>query len=229
LNANVWLALANVVDVQRIFGWGLPPDEAGVEKRAHLADRVFQAALRAVDLAPHAATAQAFLAFGYDAKCEKDRFRTEAEKAVALNPYDADHLGWLGIDLAFMGFWDEGTALAEKAIKLTGPSAEPEWWYAPAKRHWMRGEYQEAYDDFQRSYRESSPDAHTDLAYTLPFLGRIDEAKAHVATILKLDPTMTIRKNDAFYRLLCFEPAFREKIAGALRQAGLPEREATSN
>jgi Flp pilus assembly protein TadD len=137
-----------------------------------------QVALRVVDLAPHDAGAQALLAFGYDAKCEKDRFRTEAEKAVALNPYDAENLGWLGINLAFNGFWDEGAAFAEKAIKLTGPSAEPERWYAPAKRHWILGEYQEAYDYFQRSYRESSPDAHTDLAYTLAFLGRIDEAKA---------------------------------------------------
>ena len=223
LNANVWVALANVVADQRMFGWGLPPEEAGIEKRDHLADRVLQAGLRAVYLAPHDAGAQTQLAFGYNAKCEKDRFRTEAERAVALNPYDADHLGWLGISLAFSGFWDEGAGFAEKAIKLTGPSADPEWWYAPAKRHWIRGEYQEAYDDFQRSYRESSPDAHLDLAYTLPFLGRIDEAKSHVATILKLDPTMTIRENDAFYRLLCFEPAFREKMAGVLRQAGLPE------
>jgi class 3 adenylate cyclase/TolB-like protein len=229
LNANVWIALSGVFDDQRLFGWGLPPEEAGIEKRDQLADRSLQAAVRAVNLAPHAASAQAVLAWGYYAKCEKERFRTEAEKAVALNPYDADHLGWLGINLAFSGFWDEGAAFAEKAIKLTGASSEPEWWYAPAKRHWIRGEYQEAYDDFQRSYRESSPDAHTDLAYTLPFLGRIDEAKAHVATILKLDPTMTIRKNDDFYRLLCFEPAFREKMARALRQAGLPEGEARSN
>jgi hypothetical protein len=33
----------------------------------------------------------------------------------------------------------------------------------------------------------------------------------------------TIREADAFYKLICFEPAFREKMAGALRQAGLPE------
>jgi adenylate cyclase len=229
LNANVWVALTGVVRAQRIVGWGLPPEEAVIEKRSHLADRVFQAGLRAVDLAPHDAGAQTQLAFSYQAKCEKDRFRTEAEKAVALNRYDADNLGLLGIFLAFSGFWDEGATFAEKAIKLTGPSAQPEWWYAPAKRHWIRGEYQEAYDDFQRSYQEFSPDAHLDFAYTLPFLGRIEESKAQVATILKLDPTMTIRKNDAFYRLLCVEPAFREKMAGALRQAGLPEGEATSN
>jgi hypothetical protein len=57
----------------------------------------------------------------------------------------------------------------------------------------------------------------------LPFLGRIDEAKQHVAALLKMYPTMTIREADAFYKLSCFDTAYREKMAGALRQAGLPE------
>lgn len=129
----------------------------------------------------------------------------------------------LGNHLAFTGLWDEGTAIAEKAIKLMGPAAESWWWYAPAKRHWLRGEYPEAYDGFQRSYEEGLWLSHLDLAYTLPFLGRIDEAKAHVAALLKMYPTMTIREADAFYKLLCFEPAYRQKMVGALRQAGLPE------
>ena len=86
-----------VVADQRIWGWGLPPDEAGIEKRGHLADRQLQAAVHAVDLAPHDTLAQGMLAHGFYAKCHSDRFRIEAEKAVALNPYDADNLGWLGI------------------------------------------------------------------------------------------------------------------------------------
>ena len=229
LNANVWAALSVVVADQRIWGWGLPPDEAGIEKRGQLADRQLQAAVHAVDLAPHDALAQGTLAHGFYAKCHLDRFRIEAEKAVALNPYDADNLGWLGIDLAFSGFWDEGTAFAEKAIKLMGPAASPFWWLGPAKRHWLRGEYSEGYDAFQHSYLEWLWLSHLDLAYTLPFLGRIDEAKAHVATLLKMHPTMSVAEADAFYRLLCFEPAFREKMARGLRQAGLPEGEARSN
>jgi tetratricopeptide (TPR) repeat protein len=229
LNANVWVALSIVVSDQRLWGWGLPPEEASIEKRAHLADRQLQAAVRAVDLAPYDTAAQHVLAQGYHAKCELDRFRIEAERAVALNPYDADNLGWLGINLAFTGFWDEGTAFAEKAIKLTGPAASPFWWLGPAKRHWLRGEYSDAYEAFQHSYWESLWLSHLDLAYTLPFLGRIDEAKEHVATLLKMYPTMTIAEADAFYRLLCFEPAFREKMARALRLAGLPEGEAKSN
>jgi hypothetical protein len=36
-------------------------------------------------------------------------------------------------------------------------------------------------------------------------------------------PTMTIREADAFYKLVCFDAAYRKKMVGALRQAGLPE------
>jgi class 3 adenylate cyclase/TolB-like protein len=71
LNANVWGALAVVVGDQRIWGWGLPPDEASIEKRAHLADRQLQAALRARDLAPQDARGQSVLAHGYHAECHR--------------------------------------------------------------------------------------------------------------------------------------------------------------
>ena len=222
-NANVWEALAVTIQNQRLWGWGLPPEEASVEKRSHLADRVLQAALRARDLAPLDSRAQFYVAAGYYATCQPERVLVEAEKAVALGPYDANALGSLGLFVAFTGHWDEGNALAEKALKLAGPSAAPYWWWAKAKRAWFRGEYQEAYEAFQRAYIESFWLSHLDLAYTLPFLGRVDEAKQHVAALLKMYPTMTIREADAFYKLACFDAAYREKMAGALRQAGLPE------
>jgi adenylate cyclase len=222
-NPNVWESLAEVINAQRVWGWGLPPEEASVEKRSHLADRVLQAALHAQDLAPLSGHAQYYVALGYYATCNADRVRIEAEKAAALNPYNAGMLGGLSLYVAFTGHWDEGNALAEKAIKLAGPSAVPVWWWPEAKRAWFRGDYPEAYEAFQRAYIESFWLSHLDLAYTLPFLGRIDEARQHVAALLKMYPTMTIREADAFYKLVCFDPAYREKMAGALRQAGLPE------
>jgi len=229
-NPNVWEALGTVLASQRYFGWGLPPEEASIEKRDHLAERELQAALRAIDLAPLDAGAQAALAYGYYAKCQPGRFRIEAEKAVALNPYDVENLGGLGVSLAESGFWDEGTAFAEKAIRLTGPAAFWHWWLAPAKRHFLRGEYQEAYEAILRAYQESLGwGSHLDQAYILPFLGRTDEAKEHVATLLKMYPSMSIAEADALYRLFCHEPAYREKMARGLRQAGLPEGEANSN
>jgi adenylate cyclase len=228
-NPNVWIALADVINTQRIFGWGLPPAEASVEKRSRLADRVLQAGLRAQDLAPMDPLAQFRVAEGYYATCQPERVLVEAEKAVALAPYDVGVLGTVALWMAFTGHWDEGTAFADKAIKLAGPSAVPYWWWPAAKRAWFRGEYQEAYEGFQRAYIESFWLSHLDLAYTLPFLGRIDEAKQHVAALLKMYPTMTIREADAFYKLACFDAAYRDKMVGALRQAGLPEGEAKSN
>ena len=222
-NVNVWEALAAVTGNQRVWGWGLPPEDASVEKRAHLADRQLQEALRARDLAPTDSRAQFYVAAAYDATCQPERVLVEAEKAAALGPYDAEALGLLGLWVAFTGHWDEGTVLAEKAIKLAGPSAAPYWWWPKAKRAWFRGDYPEAYEAFQRAYIELFWLSHLDLAYTLPFLGRVDEAKQHVAALLKMYPTMTIREADAFYKLVCFDAAYREKMAGALRQAGLPE------
>jgi adenylate cyclase len=222
-NANVWEALATVIAQQRIWGWGLPPEEASVEKRSGLADRELQAALRARDLAPLDSRAQFYVAMGYYATCQPERVLVEAEKAATLRPYDANTLGGLGLWVAFTGHWDEGVALADKALKLAGPSAVPYWWWPTAKRAWFHGNYPEAYEAFQRAYIESFWLSHLDLAYTLPFLGRIDEAKQHVAALLKMYPMMTIREADAFYKLVCFDTAYREKMAGALRQAGLPE------
>ena len=222
-NANVWKALVLVIQNQRLWGWGLPPEEASVEKRSHLADGVLQAALRAHDLAPLDSDAQFFVTAGYYATCQPERVLVEAEKAATLAPYDAQVLGPLGLFVAFTGHWDEGNALAEKALKLAGPSAAPFWWWPKAKRAWFRGDYPEAYEAFQRAYIESLWLSHLDLAYTLPFLGRVDEAKQHVAALLKMYPTMTIREADAFYKLVCFDASYREKMAGALRQAGLPE------
>ena len=60
------------------------------------------------------------------------------------------------------------------------------------------------------------------MAYTLPFLNRTDEARAHVATLLKMRPGFTICEADAYYKMWCFTPSYREKMAGALRTAGLP-------
>jgi hypothetical protein len=83
---------------------------------------------------------------------------------------------------------------SRKAIRLTGPNASFSWWYAPAKRHWISSEYQEAYDDFRHAYVEGLWLTHLDQAYTLPFLGRLDEARARVAKLLNMMPRFTIRE-----------------------------------
>ena len=76
---------------------------------------------------------------------------------------------------------------------------------------------------FRQSYVEHLWLSHLHLAYTLPLPGRTDEAKAHVAVLLKMRPAFTVREADAYYKTWCFSVAFREKMRQALRVAGLPE------
>lgn len=223
-NAYAWAALSGVLMSQRNWGFGLAADEArDLERRLYLSGLILEAGTKAVDLAPNDSFARSRLAIGYFASCQKEPVLVETARTVEMNPNDASTLGPMGNNLAFIGDWDRGTELATRAISLMGPNAPRWWWYAPAKRHWVRGEYQQAYENFQKSYVEQIWLSHLDLAYTLPFLGRADEAKAHVAALLKMKPGFTISEADAYYRMWCFEPSFREKMRGALRLAGLPD------
>ncbi|MGM4874772.1 adenylate/guanylate cyclase domain-containing protein [Bradyrhizobium sp. 956_D2_N1_5] len=223
-NATAWAVLAGVMLNQRSFGFGLPQDEArSIDKRLYLNEAILKASLRAAELAPDDSFVRFRLAIGYFANCQTDLLQYEAERAIALNPYDAYAIGSLGLSLAFSGHWDAGAAMAEKALGLMGASAPSLWWYAPAKRHWSRGEHQEAYETFRRGYVEGLWLSHLNMAYALASLDRLDEAKAHVTKLLKLEPEFSIREANSFFRTYCLEPSFREKMASALRKAGLPE------
>jgi len=224
-NAAAFSVLSNVYAHQRWFGHGLPPEEAAsVDKRAYLIPKVIENASRAVELAPADAFAHKSLAQAYWTSCQRDRINVEADRAMELNPNDPQTIGAAGIYRSFTGDWDGGVPLVQKAMAMVAPAPGSRLWgWVVARRHWVRGEYEAAYAAFLKSYVEQDWISHMDMAYTLPFLGRIDEAKAEVAGLLRLRPGFTIRDADAFYRMWCFDAAYREKMAGALRKAGLPE------
>ena len=120
-NALAWSARAHVLNAQRFLGFGLAPDAVQhFDKRLYLNEEMIRAATRAVDLAPDDSDTRRMFAVAIGTKCQVDLFRQEVQKAVALNPNDPFTLGLLGSYLAYMGDWDDGAALAEKAIRLTG-------------------------------------------------------------------------------------------------------------
>ena len=153
-----------------------------INQRLYLADKAVEAANRAVEIAPNDAFVRGLVARAAWMACQPDLVPGyESLRAIALNPYDSQNLGPLGNYMAYVGFWEEGVAIADKGIALTAP-AIPRWWrWATAKRAWLRGDYQLALDTFRQSYVEQLWLSHLHLAYTLPLLGRADEARAHVA------------------------------------------------
>jgi tetratricopeptide (TPR) repeat protein len=212
-----------VFNSQRTWGFPSPTGEIGsVDERLHLADLAVEAANRAVEIAPNDAFVRGLVARAAWMACQPDLLRIETMRAIELNPNDPQNLGPLGNLMAYAGFWDEGVAFAQKGIALTAPSTPRWWWWASAKRAFAHGDYAEAFDAFRQSYVEQLWISHLHMAYTLPFLDRTEEAKAHVVTLLKLRPGFTIREADAYYKMWCFAPCYRDKMCDALRMAGLP-------
>jgi DNA-binding SARP family transcriptional activator/TolB-like protein len=223
-NAAAWAAMSLIHNMQRNYGFALPPDEAkSLDARAYLVQKSFKAATTAVEIAPNDAFVRGVFARSYHASCVPELLRVEAARAISLNPNDTFLLGTVGNAVAWVGFWNEGTPLVDKALALTGPSAPRFWWWASAKGHWFRGEYDEALAAFRKSYVKDFWLTELQMAYTLPFLDRIEEARTHVQAVLRVYPGFTIRDADAYYDVFCFERSYREKMREALRRAGLPD------
>ena len=223
-NGLAWSTLSRVLTNQRMWGTGLNGPEADdVDKRAYLVDRVVEAGNRGVDLAPESTFAHTALFNAYYLTCQPERMRVEAERVLAISPNNAALLGGMGNGLASAGLWDLGVQLAEKGITLAGPSAPRWWWWAPGKDQYRKGEYEKALEYFRRAYVEQNWLDHLHLAFTLPYVGRIDEARAEIPILMKLKPSISVQEADRYYTMWCFDKDFREKMRKALRLAGLRE------
>ena len=222
--ADAWAGLASTLVVQRWYGTGLAsPDADDIDKRAYLIPRAVEAANRAVEFAPESALAHLSLFRAYYLSCQTERMRVEADRVLAINPNDAGALGIMGNNLAYAGEWDYGAQLAEKGLALAGPAAPRWWWWVIAKVHYRKGEYTEALEYFRRAYVEGNWLDHLHLIYTLPYVDKIDEARAQIPILLKLKPGMSVREADGYYKMWCFDADFRERMTTALTHAGLPE------
>ncbi|RZN12169.1 hypothetical protein CWO91_05255 [Bradyrhizobium genosp. SA-3] len=217
--AEAWAILTRVLQIQYSWGTGLDDNEKSID----LVPRIIEAGNRAVELAPENEAAHFALFNAYFVTCQTGRMRIEADRVLAINPDDANALGSMGNLLAYAGDWDYGRKLAEKGLALAGTAAPSWWWWVVAKDHYRKGEYAKALEIFQRSYSEQNWLDRLHLVYTLPHLGRIDEAKAQIPPLLKLKPNISVREADRLYALWCFDADFRDMMVKALRLAGLRE------
>ena len=223
-NADAWASLALTLVNQRFWGSGLDlPESRDIDKRAYLVPRIVEAANRAVELGPQSVPAHVSLFHAYWLTCQPDRMRVEAETIHAINPNNAAALLPTGYGLIMAGDEEYGRKLAEKALALAGPAAPNWWWGAIGDYHYRRGEYAEALEAFRKAYYELNWMDHMRLLATLPHLGRVDEARAEVSAALKLRPDMSVHEYDRWVKMFCTSADFRQRIASALRLAGLRE------
>jgi adenylate cyclase len=185
-------------------------------------ERAHRLAREAVELDPNLPFAHAQLGNVLTFQGQHEQSVAEFEKAIALNPNFTD--------------WRFGVALVRagepaRAIQVIEAHMRYDPFYSP----WALGqlglvryilkEYVEALPPL-REWASRTPgvrEGHLWLAATLAQLGRLDEARAEAAEVLRIDPKFTIdgsQRRVSLYK----HPEDAEHLFDGLRKAGLPER-----
>ncbi len=147
-----------------------------------------------------------------------------SRRAVALNPNNLSVMMFAGIAQLHLGSLDDAIAYSEHAIRLS-PAVDGAHWplTAISHVHLIRGEYDEAIAWAKRSM-SSNPSfvcTYWMLAAANAHLGRMDEARRHVAALKRLAPESTVSLiwNGQPQK----DPSRLEAVLEGLRLAGLEE------
>ena len=205
--AHAYLALALLVE----HGYGDAP--------IAVKDRALETALTAVKLDPDEGRCHRFLAIAYHHRGEFDLALSHFERAVALNPNDANGIARMGLALATSGGRaDEGIALIRQAMSLN-PFHPESYWDDLAIATYAAHHYEEALEANRRIVGRKQYWYSARMAACYAQLGRLDEAQAQALEALRLKPDFRLSAVKLFYK----NPADADHVLDGMRKAGLPE------
>jgi adenylate cyclase len=208
-----------VLSHTHVVAWLQPLDDDYLRPAA--LERAHRLARKAVQLDPNLPIAHAHLGHVLTFQGQHEQSIAEFEKAVALNPNFTD--------------WRFGATLNRagqpaRAAQVTETHMRYDPYYPPATSailglaRYLLKEYSQALPPM-RECTSRAPNfrlGHVWQAAILAQLGRLDEARAEAAEVLRIDPKFTIdgtqRRSSHFKR-----PEDAEHIFDGLRKAGLPE------
>jgi TolB-like protein/Flp pilus assembly protein TadD len=208
------LAWSHLVEVWN--GWSKSPGES-MKKAVELGQKT-------LTLDENYEGAHSLLGSIYLVQKQWDKAIEAGRRAIELSPNGADANGIFGITMSHVGRREEAITLFKKAIRLN-PSS-PNWLYHNlGGAQILAGDYQEAITSLKRVI-EKNPNHvparfYMIVAYSL--LNQDEKARFQVEEYLKLRPSANIescRKRSTFKN-----EADIERVAAALRKAGLPEKQ----
>jgi TolB-like protein len=140
-NADCWAVLSLVYAHEYAHAFNTGP---------HPLERAQAAASRAVDLSPGNPLAHQAMSTALLLRKEVIAALHEADRAIALNPFDAGCNANMGANIAFAGDWLRGCALIERSMDLN--PQHPVWYRGMLsyKEYW-RGDYRAAIDEAVRT------------------------------------------------------------------------------
>lgn len=153
-----------------------------------------------------------------------EQARRHFERAMAINPNDANTLANFAMSLAFSGEAVAAIDLAQAAVRLNPRS--PHWYQCYLAGCYLCAQkYLEAITIWERM-PDATPETRAFLSAACVFVGKMEEARQHMAEFIRTYPQHWAGEACARSLRELFE--FRNKedidrLIGAMRQAGLPE------
>jgi TolB-like protein/Flp pilus assembly protein TadD len=183
-----------------------------MEPKAH------ELAIRAERLDPDDYLAHWVLALLYSYLAKHSQGFAEFERALRINPNDANLLADFAEYLVYCGRADEALGHCQRAIRLN-PNCPDFYWWNLGFTYFHLGRYGEALQSLDRM---TSPDqARRLLAATYAQLGRIDEARSEADEFMNANPRFSIREWARTEPYI--DPNELQRYVSGLRTAGLPE------
>jgi tetratricopeptide (TPR) repeat protein len=147
-----------------------------------------------------------------------ERAKTEMDRAIAINPSDADGLAGRGNILVWHGETDAGIEALEQAQRID-PEPNPFDRNALALAYYLKGHHESAVQQAQLNLPEplGAHFGHALLAAAYAQQGRLDEAAAAAALLRRMDPMFD---PEAFGSKLQ-NGSDLERLRDGLRKAGL--------
>lgn len=142
----------------------------------------------------------------------------EYERALSLNPNDADLHSEMADALTYVGRAKDSIELSKRAMRLN--PHYPDWYlWNLAAAYFLTTQYESALSWLNKM--TDPGEAHRLLAATYAQLGRDDEAHAEAAEFLKINPNFSISSWAATQPYE--DPRYFAPYVAGLRKAGLPE------
>jgi adenylate cyclase len=182
--------------------------------------RMVDLSRKAIDLEPDNQLVSLVHAWTYFVFNEREKFFSEIERTLSLNPNSPLRLGSCGFFIALYGDWERGKRLLDRAMENS--LGYPRWYHGVTTTFYYRT------NDYQNAYQEA-------LAYTTPglfwapmlrlaCLGQLkskDEIPQNIEALKILKPDFSEKARDLISRYIKEEELVNNILEG-LKKAGLP-------
>jgi adenylate cyclase len=214
--ARAYMGLAQHYIIDEFNKWGKPPEQS----RA----LCLECTEKAASLDKFDSEVQWRIGFVYTHRGEFDEAKLYLDRALELNPNDADALSVMGVYLTALGKGDEAVDCCKRAIRLN-PFGPAYYLWNLANACYCARRYDEALvpvKEYLSRFPKFARPRHV-LAAALAQLGRLDEAKKVTKIILAAEPDISLGRIAENGTLFWKRPEEQEHWLEGLRLAGIPE------